>query len=304
MVELRDLRWAITASQHRSLRRAAEVLNVRQSTLSRRLRDMERRLGVLLFERTNGGTRLTAAGQEFIETARQIIADTDAALARLTARGRGESGQLVLGVCTALAAGNLRVTLMEYQRRYPDIGIHGVDGSRVRLLSDLSVGAVDIAIMAAGRVAWEGKNLLLWSERVIVALPEGHPLAANSVIRWANLAGERFLMTHCDPGPDYEHLLMSKLGGRQNCNFLEHEVGLDRLLSFVGAGLGLTLVSEGATGASYAGVTYRELHDGEGPVRIHFVAYWREANGNPALGPFLDLLRERYPDLSLPPAGD
>jgi DNA-binding transcriptional LysR family regulator len=43
-VEFRDLRWAIIRSQHRSLRQAAMALNIRQSTLSRRLRDMERRL--------------------------------------------------------------------------------------------------------------------------------------------------------------------------------------------------------------------------------------------------------------------
>lgn len=52
-VELREL---IIAAQHRSLRRAAEALNVRQSTLSRRIRDLEHQLEAALFERTNGGT--------------------------------------------------------------------------------------------------------------------------------------------------------------------------------------------------------------------------------------------------------
>jgi len=52
-VELRDLRLAVVTSQHRSLRQAAEALNIRQSTLSRRLHEIERQLGVVLFERTN-----------------------------------------------------------------------------------------------------------------------------------------------------------------------------------------------------------------------------------------------------------
>ncbi|WP_081433823.1 helix-turn-helix domain-containing protein [Beijerinckia indica] len=64
--ELRDLRWAIIAARHRSLRQAAEVLNVRQSTLSRAIRDLESQLGALLFERSNSGTRPTVAGQEFL----------------------------------------------------------------------------------------------------------------------------------------------------------------------------------------------------------------------------------------------
>lgn len=60
-IEFRDLQWAIVAAQYRSLRQAAEALNIRQSTLSRGLRDFEFQLGATLFERTNGGTRPTVS---------------------------------------------------------------------------------------------------------------------------------------------------------------------------------------------------------------------------------------------------
>jgi DNA-binding transcriptional LysR family regulator len=76
-IELRDLRLAVVTSQHRSLRQAAEALNIRQSTLSRRLHEIERQLGVVLFERTNGGTRLTMVGLEFIASAKRILDDVD-----------------------------------------------------------------------------------------------------------------------------------------------------------------------------------------------------------------------------------
>ena len=97
-VEFRDLRWAITTSQHRSLRQAAETLNIRQSTLSRRLRALEHQLGSALFERTNGGTRPTIEGQEFLEAARRIIAESEAIAIRFKTRARGESGRLTIGV--------------------------------------------------------------------------------------------------------------------------------------------------------------------------------------------------------------
>ena len=72
----------------------------------------------------------------------------------------------------------------------------------------------------------------------------------------------------------------------------------DRLLTLVGAGWGALLALEGATGAAYPGVAFREMHDGEGPTRVNFRPYWRQANDNPSLRPFLDLLYERYPDIS------
>lgn len=61
---------------------------------------------------------------------------------------------------------------------------------------------------------------------------------------------------------------------------------------------------EGATRARYERVVYREVHDHDGPTRFNFAAYWREANRNATLESFINMLRERYPNLSAaPPAG-
>ncbi|MDR3534801.1 MAG: LysR family transcriptional regulator [Rhodopila sp.] len=300
--ELRDLRWAIVAGRYRSLRQAAETLNVRQSTLSRRLRDLEHRLGGVLFERTNGGTRPTFAGQEFLETARRIVEETDAAFRRLRARCKGESGQLTIGIYTSLSTGNLRATLMDHRRSFPDVEVHTVDGHRNHLLYDLASNTVDVVIMTAGREGWDDRTLALWSERVIIALPEYHPLSAHAIIRWNDLRNEQLLLPESNPGPEFARLLAVKLDGPGSFRALHQDVGLDRLLTLVSAGYGALLVLEGATGAHYDGVVYREVHDHEGPTRLHFMAYWRQANSNPTLGPFLDMLRERYPDLSAEPA--
>jgi DNA-binding transcriptional LysR family regulator len=88
------MKWAIVASRHRSLRQAAEALNVRQSTLSRRLREMEVKIGAQLFERTNGGTHTTWAGREFLASAQRIIAETESAVRTLRTRTRGETGRI------------------------------------------------------------------------------------------------------------------------------------------------------------------------------------------------------------------
>jgi Bacterial regulatory helix-turn-helix protein, lysR family/Restriction endonuclease len=142
---MRDLRLAVITSQHRSLRQAAEAINIRQSTLSRRLRDLEYRLGTMLFERTNGGTRPTVAGMEFFELARRILEDTETALRNLKSRDRGETGRLTIGVYTSMATGNLQATLAEYHRRFPDVDVHTVDGSHTRLISALARSAAKTA---------------------------------------------------------------------------------------------------------------------------------------------------------------
>lgn len=296
-IELRALRWAIVAGQHRGLRQAAEALNIRQSTLSRALRDLEHHLSAVLFERTNGGTRPTVAGQEFLDAARRIIEETQAIAARLKTRYRGDSGRLTIGVHASLSAGNLPATLIEHRRRFPDVDMRIVDGSSAHLISDLASAAVDVAFMVEGNTRWDDKCLLVWGERVVVALPEDHPLSRKDIVRWEELRHEPLLLPQRGPGPEFLTLLVNKIGYSDSCRLFRHDVGLDRFLTMVGAGWGVLLALEGATGAVYPGVTFREVHDAEGPTRLNFRAYWRQANCNPSLRPFLDMLRERYPDL-------
>jgi DNA-binding transcriptional LysR family regulator len=298
-IELRDLRWAIIVSQHRSLRKAADALNVRQSTLSRRLRDMEGQLGAQLFERSNGGTHATIAGLEFLESARRILEETDTAIRNLRTRSRGENGRLTIGVYASLSTGNMFATLLEHHRSFPDVEVHTVDGSHDQLLCALINKTVDIAVMTSSRSGWDDRSLPLWSERVIAALHSSHPLSQASLIHWPDLSGEVVMIPQSGPGPELERLLIAKLGAYGAQRILHQASGLDRLLSLVAAEYGTLLMLEGATGVRYDNVTYREVRDGDGPTRMNFTAYWLQSNGNPALVPFLALLRQRYPDLSI-----
>jgi len=297
-IELRDLKWAIVASQHRSLRQAAEALGIRQSTVSRRLRALEHQLGAILFERTNGGTRPTMAGQEFLDAAHRIIGETDTMVSRFKTRSRGERGNLTIGVHASLSAGNLRATLVEHHRRFPDVETRLVDGSSDHLISDLASSAVDIAFVAESGSGWEGGSLTVWSERIVVALPDGHPLCAKEFVGWEDLRGEPVLLPQRGPGPEVLKLLKSKVGSLEPSKVARHDVALDRVLTLVGGGCGVLLALEGATGVVYPGVVFREVHEASGPTRLDFQALWRQVNGNPSLPPFLDMLRERYPDLS------
>jgi len=300
-VEFRDLRWAIVASQHRSLRQAAETLRIKQPTLSRRLRDLEYKLGVTLFKRTKGGTRPTIEGQEFLDDAQRIVCETEAMTDRLKSRWRGESGRLTIGVHASFSAGNFRAALLDHRHRFPDVDRRMVDGSSEHLISDLASSAIDVAFVAETTPSWSDRCLLLWSERVVVALPKSHPLTARDVVHWGELRHEALLLTQRGPGQELVKLLISKMGGSDPRRLLHHDVALDRLLTMVGTDWGVLLALEGATGAAYQGVTFREVHDAEGPTRLSFRAYWRQDNCNPSLRPFLDLLRERYPDLSADP---
>jgi DNA-binding transcriptional LysR family regulator len=143
--------------------------------------------------------------------------------------------------------------------------------------------------------------LPLWSERVLVALPEGHQLAGKKAIYWTDLRNETVLLSHYDPGRELEDLLLAKLISTADRPKIErHDVSRGIIKTLITIGFGVSLVAESDIGVTFAGLIYREVRDGTGPSQVHYSAHWRKDNDNPALATFLKLLSERYP---LPCAG-
>ena len=293
-IELKHLRYAEVAERCGSFRKAADFLALKQSNLSRRVRHLEEQLGIALFERTNGGVRPTSAGRDFVNGVRRILDELQIVIDGAKDVGRGEAGYLTIGFYTSLSAGNLRASLVEFDRRFPQVEIRIVEGSRSRLSDGVQNGTVDIAIVAGepATYCW----MVLWSERIIVALPENHLLAANEIIYWTDLKRERLLLSERDPGPEIQDILVAKLSSPGDLpHIVRHDVSPENITSLVGAGRGVSLMCEACMGASFAGVVYREARDGNGSTRIGYRAYWRDGNENPALRNFIRLLEERCP---------
>ena len=301
-VDLQQLRYAVAAADHHSFRRAAEALRLKQSTLSRSIRQMEDRLGVVLFARSRDGVRPTLAGVELLRVARHVIEDVEAMTATAQAAGRGEAGRLTIGFYTSLSAGNLRATLLDYSRQFPEVAVCLYQDSRAGLFTAVENGTLDIAIVTGEPNGLHGRSMALWSERIMVALPEHHPMAAHEVVSWADLKTETFFLARFDLGQDFRDLLIMKLGIPGDLpKIVQYEVNGETIKSLIGAGRGVSLTCDAYLGVHYAGVVYREARDGNGPWRIGYSAHWARENSNPALTAFLKLLRERYP---VPPDAD
>jgi DNA-binding transcriptional LysR family regulator len=98
--------------------------------------------------------------------------------------------------------------------------------------------------------------------------------------------------------------LISKLVQPEDRPKIErHDVSRCIIKSLISMGMGLSLVMESDTGATFAGLVYRELQDGAGASRLNFHAHWRDDNENPVLKRFIDFLAERYPSPP-PPLGE
>lgn len=298
-VDLQQLRLAVAASDYGSFRRAAEALSIKHTAFSRAIGQLEYLVGTSLFERSSGGIKPTLAGRAVLRIARLILEQVDMLVDTGRSGGRGDTGHLVVGFFTSMSTGNLRATIGELKKLLPGLDLATMERSRFRLMTALRNGTVDVVVSPGRLPSKDAKSLLLWSERILISLPQDHCLAAREIIYWTDLRNETILLSEYDPGREFEDLLISRLVVPDDRPKIErHDVSRGIIKSLTSMGMGLSLVMESDIGASFAGLVYRELQDGAGPSRVDFYAHWRDDNENPALKRFLNLLEERYPSPS------
>lgn len=293
--DLRQLRYAIAAADHGSFYRAARSLDIEQSTLSRNICKLERMTGAQLFVRSRAGVSTTIAGARFIRSARAIVVNAELMLASSRAAGQGRAGKLMLGLNSAVSAGNFRATILAWARENPDVDLDGVEADRDMLLAGLGTGEIDVAILLAEVDHEEFRCEALWSERLMLALPTRHRLAERDLVHWTDLRLECFELPMADPATDIRNMLigrLSKAGLQPDIRL--YRVSRETVLSLLGDGVCVSIICEGSTGTRYPDVVYRPIHGEQGAALTVYSGYWRADNTNPALKRFLSFVRDRY----------
>lgn len=313
MIDVHLLRYALAAAETGSFTRAAGKFRVKQSTLSKRIRHLELRLGLDLFDRSTQGVAPTPVGLKFLARARAILVDLETLSSESQALARGHAGRLRIGFQGSLAAGDLRAVLEAYRSACPDVELEPVEAGRDALLAQVDRDRLDVAILAGDIGQQQHRSLSLWSEPLMLGMDRDHPLAGQTPLYWTDLRGVTFLVTADDPGPLISAMIHARLSGPSaSPKIITRAVSRDNLLSL--AGSGSMAVAAGVPALADPAIVLRPVHDAFGATRIDQGLHWREDNGNPALRRFLGLVAQRYgrpyaeiagvPDAGRPPRGE
>lgn len=288
MIELYHVRYFIAAAEHGSFRKAATALGVRESAVSRRVRDLEDLLGASLFQRHNGGVCLTLAGQRFLRHARKAVRQIGQGAEDVAAIGRSEDGHIKIGIFSSLASGFLFELLRAYCKEHPSVRVELIDGDPADHISAIRQLRLDVAFIT-GTSRWaDCETEQLWSERVFAVLPRGHPLCSAQELDWRDLFGERFIVSDAAPGSEIRDYLVQRLADLGRHPEIDTQyVGRDNLLSLVAIGRGVTVMSEAGTAAQFPGIAYRLLAN----EILPFCAVWSPKNDNPACRRLLSFAR-------------
>ena len=293
LIEVHLLRYALAAAETGSFSRAADQFRVKQSTLSKRIRHLELRIGLPLFTRTTQGVALTAMGTQFLARARVIVGELEQLSFETGAMARGELGTLKIGFHGSLACGGLRAVVDDFRVACPDVAVEATEGEREQLLDGVVHDRLDCALVAGAPAVERCCSLYLWSEPLIVGLAAGDLLLERDTLYWTDLRGRTFLVTRTDPGNLISAIIASRLTGPGHVpKVVAQAVSRENLPALV-TGSGVT-VTAGAMSTAGGGLVFREVHDAFGATRLDHNLHWRGANANPALAKFLKLVERRF----------
>jgi len=196
-LETRELAYFLAVADELHFGRAAARLGIAQPALSKSVRQLERRLGVSLLERTSRAVTLTEAGQVLRREARVALAAVSAAALR-TQRAGARDPRLVLAMKPGGDAGLLPAIIAAYQREPATLPLEVVFGADpARMLRE---GLADAALLYAPPDETDGLDTeTLLTESPVAVLPACHPLARRASLGMADLAGENLHKKPDDP---------------------------------------------------------------------------------------------------------
>jgi DNA-binding transcriptional LysR family regulator len=293
-MELRHLRYFVAVAEELHFRRAAERLHMSQPPLSQQIRRLEEEIAATLLLRNQHGVELTAAGEAFLNRAREILAAVDDAALEARRVQRGEVGRLAVGFVGSAMYSVVPELLRAFRDEYGGVALRLHELGTSELLRQLESGRLDVAFVRPARPRRGLSIETVLREATVVALPDRHPLALKTPLKLADLAGEPlvFLTRSGSPGlRDSLALAIDRLGGEDG--IVQEAAEMQTVIGLVAAGVGISLVPESVRSLVRAGVTYRPLADNA--PRVELAVAWRTDDPSPVLAAFLALIRDRRP---------
>ncbi|MCI2416453.1 LysR family transcriptional regulator [Saccharopolyspora sp. K220] len=294
-MELRHLTAFVAVAEELHFGRAAKRLQMAQPPLSQQIRQLEKELGIRLFERNTRSVRLTSAGESFLEPARTVLDDVDAAVRAAKAAGRGEYGRVTVGFAGASSHESLPLLTRAVRAAHPglELVMRGQTYANVAL-AKVADGSLDLGFVRLPVNQPDVRTRVIEVEELICALSTDHPLAGRECIPIEELAEESFVSFPSNAGSTVRDALVKAcVSAGFSPRVVQEAPDSYTILALVAAGVGVTLTLTSCQHIQQTGLVYRPLAGP--PTRLHAALAWRTDNTSAALRTVLAIAEEALP---------
>jgi DNA-binding transcriptional LysR family regulator len=295
VVELRYLTAFVAVAEELHFGRAAKRLQMAQPPLSQQIRQLEKELGVQLFERNTRSVRLTSAGESFLDPVRTVLEDIDTATRAAKAAGRGEYGRVTVGFAGASSHETLPLLTRAVRAAHPglELVMKGQTYANVAL-ARVADGSLDLGFVRLPVTQPGVEVRVIDEEELVCALPSDHRLARRNRVPITALAEEPFVSFPSNAGSSLrDATVRACVAAGFNPRVVQEAPDSYTILALVAAGVGVTLTLTSCQHIQQTGLVYRPL---AGPsVRLQAALAWRTDNPSAALRTVLAVAEEALP---------
>jgi LysR family transcriptional regulator, carnitine catabolism transcriptional activator len=290
-MELRQIEYVVGVVEHGGFTRAATALHVTQPALSEGIARLEAELGVSLFHRVGRRAVVSAAGEAFLEPARQLLRDRSVINTSVAAVVGVAAGHLDLVALPTLAVEPLSPIVGAFRQAHPGVVVHIEQPEEAAAITTrVRSGRSEIGL---AELPSDGPGLLseqLLVQELVVVLPPSSPLAGRRHLTMRDLAAVPLVMT--PPGTPMRSLIDTAFADAHTAATLAVETQhREALVALVLAGAGASILpgplaeTARASGAITVPLSPRLRR----PVGL----VWRDGPLSPAARAFVHIARER-----------
>jgi DNA-binding transcriptional LysR family regulator len=187
-LKLRHLQMLVALDNFRHIGRAASSLNLSQPAVSLALGELEKGLGMVLFDRHARGVTPNAYGECIVRHARGVQTRLSQVRGELHALQTGAAGKIRVGALPAVATALLPQALVAYKQEHPQSDVQVLEGAMDELLPLLRRGALDLLVgRLMSAAADDVSEQALYDGLNVVVVRHGHPLTHKKNLGWPDL---------------------------------------------------------------------------------------------------------------------
>ncbi|WP_296251661.1 LysR substrate-binding domain-containing protein [Pseudomonas sp. UBA4194] len=292
---IRHLWLFLAVAEDQNFSRAAKRLGMSQPPLTEQIQALEQSLRVQLFTRSRRGAQLTAAGAAILPAVRKFADQLERLELAVHEAVAGHAGVVTIGAITSAMIDVLPPLIERFKLHHPLITVSVREIDSAQAIPALESGDIDIAFARLeGNLGRHIQSLPLSEDRLAVALPNDHPLAAKESIPLQALADETLVMASRDVSPVYFDYLVGQCKASGFAPRIVHQVrSVSSQVAFVSCGQGIALVPMSMGKLAPANVLVRPLQP-EVTVVITAMA-WHSEHKNPLVEAMIDHARQALP---------
>lgn len=177
LLEFKDIEYALAISKYRHITKAAESLYITQPTLSTYIKNMEKRLDIVLFKREGNKIDLTYEGEIFIENGMKILQQRDDLLNKLNESINSEKGRLKLSIPILRGSYLIPAILPIFHKKYPNVEIILSEATSSEVERNVKNGVSDLVIFNKPFRKLSLQYETIHKEELLLIMNKNHPLA-------------------------------------------------------------------------------------------------------------------------------